>query len=106
LRKNFIHKNESFTCLNCGFAVSAGDGFIRNHCPKCLYCLHVDKDTPGDRASMCRGLMKPVGLKTVSTGNFKIVFQCTKCPHIYVNKVLPDDNMDKIVELSTKPCDL
>ena len=29
-KKNFIHKNESFTCSNCGKHVEKGDGFIRN----------------------------------------------------------------------------
>ena len=103
LRKNFIHKNEDFECLNCHEFVKAGEGFIRNHCPFCLHCLHVDKDVPGDRASDCGALMKPVGLKNVRIGEFKIVFECTACDHKYVNKVLPDDNMDLVIELSHKP---
>ena len=102
-KKNFIHKNEDFTCLNCGEFVSRGDGFIRNHCPFCLYCLHVDLDVPGDRMNECRGLMKPIGLKPISVMEFKIVFECTKCKASYVNKVLPDDNMDLVIELSKKP---
>ena len=105
-KKNFIHKNESFTCSNCGKHVEKGDGFIRNHCPFCLHSLHVDLDVPGDRLSKCKGIMKPVALKTIRVGEFKIKFKCTKCDHTFVNKVLPDDNMDKIIELSTKPFEL
>ena len=87
LRKNFIHKNESFHCLNCGKFVKAGDGFIRNHCPYCLHCLHVDKDVPGDRASKCGALMKPVGLKPVRVGEFKIVFKCFYTVFIYIARI-------------------
>jgi len=105
-KKNFIHKNESFTCLNCDAKVSKGGGFIRNHCPFCLCSLHVDLNVPGDRLSPCHGIMKPVSLKTVRIGEYKIKFQCTKCSHTFVNKVLPDDNMDKVIELSTKPFEL
>ena len=51
--KRFIGQgaNQSFTCANCGAAVSplAGGGY-RNHCPVCLHSLHVDVN-PGDRAA-------------------------------------------------------
>ncbi len=53
-----------FKCLNCGKIVS-DSRFMgtenRNHCPFCLWSKHVDIK-PGDRAQLCHGLMKPVGL--------------------------------------------
>ena len=51
---------EAFTCKNCGrLVVPAGAGSDhRNHCPNCLYSLHVDIE-PGDRESDCGGIMDP-----------------------------------------------
>jgi len=42
--------NETFTCKNCGRTVVPYDSGSnhRNHCPNCLFSLHVD-DEPGDR---------------------------------------------------------
>ena len=53
--------NETFTCRNCGrMVVPEGAGSNhRNHCPNCLYSLHVDIE-PGDRESDCGGHMKPI----------------------------------------------
>jgi len=60
---------ESFYCKKCGEPVApAGAGSEhRNHCPKCLSSVHVD-ERPGDRASMCRGLMEPVSVWVRSGG--------------------------------------
>ena len=56
----FIRKTEDFVCENCGQEVK-GNGYT-NHCPRCLYSKHVDIN-PGDRASDCGGLMKPVAVE-------------------------------------------
>ena len=60
---------DPFTCKVCGWpVVPAGAGSShRNHCPNCLYSLHLDKE-PGDRASDCHGRMEPIGV--VSVGRF------------------------------------
>lgn len=59
----FIMKNEDFVCQYCGKQVEKHPtGSARNHCPFCLYSLHLDADFPGDRASDCHGLMRPVGI--------------------------------------------
>src|SRR3989344_2693847 len=50
---------EDFTCEHCDTFVE-GDGYT-NHCPKCLWSLHVDNE-PGDRANNCNGLMEPFGI--------------------------------------------
>ena len=55
-------ENTAFACVHCGSAVPANtDGHYRNHCPYCLWSLHVD-ELPGDRASECRQPMEPIGL--------------------------------------------
>ena len=54
---------DPFTCKVCGWPVvpaGAGSGH-RNHCPNCLYSLHLDQE-PGDRASDCHGRMEPIGV--------------------------------------------
>lgn len=40
--KNFTRVIEDFICENCGTEVK-GNGYT-NHCPKCLWSKHVDKD--------------------------------------------------------------
>ena len=72
---SFTKRVEDFTCEHCGVTVK-GDGFT-NHCPKCLWSKHVDKD-PGDRAEACGAMMEPVSLEG-STPNYRIVHKCTAC---------------------------
>ncbi|MFJ8519606.1 RNHCP domain-containing protein [Lysinibacillus xylanilyticus] len=56
-RKN---ENIAFQCENCGTIVEP-NGSFRNHCPNCLFSKHMD-NVPGDRASTCKGLMRPIGV--------------------------------------------
>ena len=47
-------ENTGFACVHCSAPVPANtDGHYRNHCPHCLWSLHVD-ELPGDRASDCQ----------------------------------------------------
>jgi len=50
-------------CHHCGleFSLDAPGTRHRNHCPYCLWSVHLDK-TPGDRASLCRGGMEPIAI--------------------------------------------
>ena len=42
-------ENTDFVCGHCSTLVPANtDGHYRNHCPWCLWSLHVD-ELPGDR---------------------------------------------------------
>ena len=50
---------------------------------------------------MCHGDLEPVGLETGKKG-YVIVFKCKKCGMIRKNKVAEDDDMNLIIELSTK----
>ncbi len=94
----FIQNNESFVCDNCGAKVEPHPSSSRDHCPFCLWCKHVDIG-PGDRKNPCKGLMEPIGLDT-REGKTQIIFKCVKCGITRKNIVAPDDNSDKIVELS------
>ena len=97
MRKNFIKKTEDFECLVCGTKVK-GTGYT-NHCPKCLYGLHVDKSVPGDRGSACRGLMEPVGVE-IQSGKYILIHKCEKCGKKMRNKVSKEDKLSEIVKIS------
>lgn len=93
--KKFQKKVEDFICEKCGEQVK-GTGYT-NHCPKCLWSKHVDIN-PGDRAALCGGMMKPVGLEA-GKGEFSIVNQCEKCGMRKKNKLSPDDNFDLALQI-------
>ena len=97
-RKNFIKTEEDFVCGNCGYKVT-GTGYT-NHCPKCLYSKHVD-EIPGDRTNACGGLMAPVGV-IYKGDEYSIIHKCLKCGATKTNKTSPEDDFDKIIELSKK----
>lgn len=84
-------ENTGFICAWCGAAVSPlTNGSYRNHCPHCLYSLHVD-NLPGDRSSNCIGLMKPVGIRYHGKKGWQIIHRCKKCGAEKVNRIAPDD---------------
>ena len=101
---NFVVVDEEFTCENCGAKVKKLGYSCRNHCPYCLYSKHVDIN-PGDRSEECHGMLEPIGLDKTKKG-YIIVFKCKKCGAIRKNVVAEDDDMDKIIELSTKQYNL
>lgn len=94
-----IKNDNGFECLNCGKIVQPLKYTSRNHCPHCLYSLHVDI-VPGDRENLCKGLMKPVAIETSAKKGYVIVYKCTKCGEIKRNKSAEDDDFDKILEVS------
>ena len=96
-RKNFIFKNQVFKCEHCG-EENPKSSKIRNHCRKCLCSKHLD-DVPGDRSSMCEGLMLPVFAELDKKRGYMITHRCTKCGFERRNQSLPDDDFDKIIEL-------
>lgn len=98
--KKFTKNNENFICINCGKEVEKHSTSSRDHCNFCLYSLHVDI-FPGDRANTCRGVLKPVDIKT-SNGKTQIVYVCEKCGEIENNIVASDDNEEEILMLTNK----
>jgi DNA-directed RNA polymerase subunit RPC12/RpoP len=93
----FIAREEAFRCEHCGTAVEPlGKGSYRNHCPVCLWSKHVDKNGPGDRVSLCQGLMQPVGIDYDAKKGWMIVHVCVRCQKKITNKTAPDDDMSNI----------
>ncbi|UOF89900.1 RNHCP domain-containing protein [Fodinisporobacter ferrooxydans] len=87
----FTVRNESFTCINCHtFVHPLKNGSCRNHCPECLYSLHLD-DKPGDRNAQCGGILEPVAIELHTKKGYQIVHQCKRCGHKTKNKMALDD---------------
>jgi len=99
-RKNFISVNEDFICGNCGEENFAADIGCRNHCSKCLWSRHVDDEVPGDRASSCGGLMRPIAIDKNGKKGFMVVHECVDCEKKILNKVASDDDFDEVINIS------
>jgi len=94
--RNFIRRRENFVCEQCGEKVT-GDGYT-DHCPKCLWGKHVDRDVPGDRASECGGAMEPTQLR-IKSDELRIKYRCLKCGHEFWVREGKGDNREKLMEL-------
>ncbi len=95
MTKRFQRKIEDFTCEKCGEEVK-GDGYT-NHCPVCLWSKHVDIN-PGDRASVCEGLMEPVD-KEIEKDGYVITHRCQICKYEKRNKATSEDDFDKLLNI-------
>ncbi|MFH1284568.1 MAG: RNHCP domain-containing protein [Candidatus Peregrinibacteria bacterium] len=95
--------NEEFECKNCGHKNPKLKGSCRNHCQKCLFSLHMDKDTPGDRLSHCRGLMEPVSASKNGKKGWMISHRCVKCGKTIPNTSAEDDDFNQIIKLTLSP---
>ena len=98
--KKFTMRDENFICENCGKDVLKLNYTARDHCPYCLYSKHVDI-MPGDRQNECKGLLEPIAIEKFKD-TYKIVYKCLKCNQIHKNIMATDDNMDLIINLTTK----
>lgn len=100
----FTKINDSFACVHCGKVTPKASSTCRDHCPFCLYSLHVDVN-PGDRAAECGGLLKPVAYSQRPGKGFMIHYVCEKCGIPKVNKFLENDSnladsYDELLKLS------
>lgn len=98
--KKFAKNNQSFVCDNCGKEVPAHLTSSRDHCCFCLWGKHVDIN-PGDRKNGCKGMLKPIGIRTTG-GKSQIVYDCAKCQGRIFNIIAEDDNKESITELYSK----
>jgi ribosome biogenesis GTPase len=95
---------ESFICKVCGnIVVPEGAGSQhRNHCPKCLSSIHVDNE-PGDRASLCHGIMEPISVWVRKGGEWAIIHRCKTCGTFSSNRIAADDNPALLMSIAVKP---
>lgn len=102
--KRFSKNDEGFTCANCGREVLPLGYTSRNHCPFCLWSLHVDM-LPGDRANPCGGKLRPIGVRCDAKKGYILISRCEKCGEIrrcktaHQAKVQPD-NLELIISLT------
>ena len=95
-------ENSDFVCQNCEKQVYAiAKGTIRNHCPFCLFSVHVDV-LPGDRASDCHGMMRPINIIAHSKKGWQIIHKCNTCGHEQPNKKADDDDVNEITAIMKK----
>ena len=98
-QKRFTKNDDGFICAHCGKEVKPLGYTSRNHCPYCLWSLHVD-ELPGDRACVCRGLMKPHAVLSHPKKGFVITHKCTVCGAEKNNRSQQDDDMDLLIRLT------
>lgn len=96
--KNFTKNDNGFTCTHCGKVVLPLGYTSRDHCPYCLYAIHID-NTPGDRANECKGEQEPIGMEISSKKGYVIVYKCKKCGKITRNIMAKDDNFELLLKI-------
>lgn len=103
--KRFTKLDESFVCSHCGKTVKPLGYTSRNHCPFCLWSVHLDVN-PGDRASECKGMLEPIGAEpNTKKGGYSLIHKCQKCGEIRRNKTcheakIQPDNLSLIIKLT------
>lgn len=90
-RKDFKKHNTGFVCQVCKAQNEPASHSERNHCRVCLRSLHVDGETPGDRAGDCGGVMEPIRLEYSGEKGYMIVHRCENCGKEHRNKTQEDD---------------
>jgi len=103
-KKNIIADTHVFLCAHCGSAVTPPDSGTehRNHCPHCLWSMHVDL-RPGDRRSGCRGEMEPIGVWIRGDGEWSLIHRCRRCGIIKANRIAGDDDELQLFGLAARP---
>lgn len=107
-------KNNKFICASCQKSIPTNTYIAtkhRNHCPFCLFSVHVDIKS-GDRKAICKGLMEPIGLTfkhegwdkqgKPRIGELMIVHQCKKCKSFSINRLAADDDPNIVVLVFNK----
>lgn len=95
-----------FTCVHCGKLVPAeGAGSKhRNHCPFCLTSIHAD-NRPGDRRSLCKGVMDAIAVWTRDNGERALIHRCRDCGTLSSNRIAADDDQKALRLLAEKTSD-
>ena len=101
----FTMIDEEFVCEVCGTKVEKLGYTARDHCPSCLSSKHVDIN-PGDRACVCKGILKPICIEKAKKGGYKIIYICTSCGEKKKNIAAKDDNFEAILDIMSHPVDI
>ena len=92
-----------FACVRCGVSVphAAHGTRQRNHCPLCLWSVHLDV-RPGDRAAGCGGAMEPIAIWARPRGEWALVHRCEQCGAVRTNRIAGDDNEVVLMSLAVR----
>ena len=103
-RSNVAILEAGFICKHCDHAVAGGEPGTRhrNHCPHCLWSLHVDV-LNGDRKSGCAGAMDPIAIWVRNDGEWALVHRCTGCGILRTNRIAGDDNALILMSIAVRP---
>jgi ribosome biogenesis GTPase len=95
--------SDGFVCRHCKRPAPPQryGGQHRNHCPLCLWSVHVD-DQPGDRASACGGSMEPIAVWVRRSGEWAIIHRCDACGCLKSNRIASDDESWSLMALAAK----
>ena len=74
----------------------------RNHCPACLWSVHVD-GKPGDRRANCGAPMEPIAIWVQTDGEWSLVHRCSACGGLKGNRIAGDDNAFVLMSLAARP---
>jgi hypothetical protein len=97
--------DDVFKCRNCRRFIGPppSGGHHRNHCPFCLFSLHVDVSR-GDRQSACGSRMAPIGyFQRPTNGEYMLVHRCLGCEFERFNRIAADDDFDLVLSLPEVP---
>ena len=105
-RRRFTKNDSGFICAHCGKEVQPLGYTSRNHCPFCLWSLHLDEN-PGDRASDCGGQKEPAWAEPDPRRGYIITHRCTKCGALRRNKAASEaknqpDDISLLIALTAK----
>ena len=94
-------EDEAFKCKQCRRFIGAlpSGGHHRNHCPFCLFSLHVDDRRTGDRQSICKSRMQPTGSFQRRNGEHVLVHRCLGCGFERFNRIAADDDFELVLSL-------
>jgi len=95
----------SFQCGHCGVEISldAPGTTHRNHCPRCLWSRHLDRNVPGDRKADCPGGMEPIAVTVRGEQRWVLVHRCTRCGRLRLNRTAADDNVLLLLQIAALP---
>jgi len=86
--QNTAQPGSSLQCFHCHQPIpqSASGTHHRNHCPRCLWSVHLDNH-PGDRAAKCGEKMEPIAVQVRPNGEWLLIHRCQRCHTLNANRI-------------------
>ena len=100
---NTTAATSSFQCHHCHQPIElpAPGTKHRNHCPRCLWSVHLDNHS-GDRAARCGDMMEPIAVQVRPNGEWLLIHRCRRCHALSANRIAGDDNELALLSLAVR----